>query len=114
MIIITLGRIKKNREFRKVYKKGKKYISSYTVLYVMPNEKDETRIGITVSKKIGNSVTRNRVKRIYREVCRLKEKEMKKGYDLVIVARKRAAEMDFWKGWKDLNNLLSKSKIIFR
>lgn len=80
----------------------------------MPNEREKTRVGITVSKKIGNSVTRNRVKRIYREVCRLKEKDMKNGYDLVIVARKKAKELDFWKGWKDLNKLFYKSKIIFR
>ncbi|RQD73909.1 MAG: ribonuclease P protein component [Candidatus Syntrophonatronum acetioxidans] len=113
-IIIPLEKIKKNREYRDVYKKGKKFVSSFTVLYVMPNEREKTRVGITVSKKIGNSVTRNRVKRIYREVCRLKEKDMKNGYDLVIVARKKAKELDFWKGWKDLNKLFYKSKIIFR
>ncbi len=78
----------------------------------MPNNLDEIRLGITVSKKVGNSVVRHRVKRLYREVCRLRENELEKGYDLVIVARKKAAELDFKKTWKDLNILFRKSKLL--
>ena len=58
----------------------------------MPNDRKDTRIGISVSKKVGNSVVRHRVTRVIRECCRLHEKELKQGWDIIIVARPLAKE----------------------
>lgn len=61
-------------------------------MYKMPNDRTDTRIGISVSKKVGNSVVRHRVTRVIRECCRLHEDELKQGLDIVIVARPLAKE----------------------
>lgn len=98
--------IRENHLFVKAYQKGRKQVKKTLVVYVLPdlhakrlrkeNPKKETinRIGFTVSKKTGNAVTRNRCKRILREGYRriLKEKELKTGFLLVIVARDACAE----------------------
>ena len=87
--------IKKNSEFREVYRKGTSYANKLLVMYVYPSEKEETRIGISVSKKIGNSVVRHRTTRVIREIFRLHEKELEKGLNIVVVARQAAKESDY-------------------
>lgn len=77
----------KNLEFRKVYARGRSKADSGLVLYILENGTDVRRLGITVSKKIGNSVVRSRVKRIIKEAYRLNEDHLKVGYDYVFVAR---------------------------
>jgi ribonuclease P protein component len=64
-------RLKKNKEFRKIYNKGKSYVHPLIVLYVLPNSLGKNRVGFTVSKRIGNAVQRNRVKRLLKENYRL-------------------------------------------
>ncbi|MFU0824537.1 ribonuclease P protein component [Clostridium sp.] len=82
-------KIRKNVEFRRVYRRGKSYSNSLLVLYVFRNNMnlDTTRVGISVSKKVGNSVVRSRVKRLISESYRLNRENLKNGYDLVFVAR---------------------------
>ena len=63
--------LKKNHQFQFVYKYGKSYANKYLVMYVKENGLDKNRIGISVSKKVGNSVVRHRVKRLVRECYRL-------------------------------------------
>lgn len=82
----------KNLEFRRVYQKGKSKANDSLVLYVLENGTDVRRIGITVSKKVGNSVIRSRVKRIIKEAYRLQEKHLKQGVDYVFIARNPARE----------------------
>ena len=65
--------IKNNREFVRVYKKGKFFAGKYIVLYILQNGLNINRLGITASKKTGNSVKRNRIKRLIRENYRLNE-----------------------------------------
>jgi len=84
--------LKENRIFRQLYGKGKKEFSSLFVVYCRENRTEQNRLGITVSKKIGNSVQRNRAKRIIREGYRLSEEKIKTGYDLVFVARTKTVE----------------------
>ncbi len=79
--------LKKNFEFKFVYNKGKSLANRYLVIYIINNGKNINRLGISVSKKVGNSVIRSRVTRLIRESYRLKEKEFKLGFDMVIVAR---------------------------
>ena len=77
----------KNLEFRRVYAKGKSRANDCLVMYVLENGTDVRRLGITVSKKIGNSVVRSRVKRIIKEAYRMQESCFKTGYDYVFIAR---------------------------
>ena len=83
--------LKKTAEFAEVYEKGKAYGSKLLVLYVLNPEKDreEGRLGISVSKKVGNSVVRHRLRRLIKESFRLHESEWARG-DLVVVARREA------------------------
>jgi ribonuclease P protein component len=83
-----LPSLKKNYEFHKVYGKGKYASSRALVVYVLKNRKDANRIGITTSKKVGNSVVRNRYRRLVRENLRLIMPSLPKGFDIVIVVRK--------------------------
>ncbi len=79
--------LKKNSDFKNVYVHGKSYANKYLVMYVLENNMDKNRIGISVSKKVGNSVVRHRVTRLIRESYRLHENIFNSGLDIVIVAR---------------------------
>ena len=79
--------LKKNRDFRNVYQQGKSYANRYLVMYVMNNDLNKNRVGISVSKKIGNSIVRHRITRLIRESYRLNEDKFLCGYDIVIISR---------------------------
>ena len=82
--------LKENSMFRRLYAKGKSAAGPYLVVYCRRNGTDGNRIGITVSKKLGHAVVRNRVRRRLREIYRLHEEDVLRGWDLVVVARSRA------------------------
>ena len=84
--------LKKNMDFRNVYNKGTSHANKLLVMYVLKSDTKRNRLGISVSKKVGNSVVRHRVTRVIRECCRLHEKELIQGLDIVIVARPLAKE----------------------
>ena len=83
--------LKKNHQFQFVYKNGRSRANKYLVMYVKENGLGKNRIGISVSKKVGNSVVRHRITRLVRESYRLQEKVFNSGLDIVIVARPNAA-----------------------
>lgn len=87
--------LKKNDRFRQVYQYGKSYVNRYLVMYVKENGLAGNRIGISVSKRVGNSVVRHRVTRLVRESYRLHEKVFNSGLDIVIVARTSAATVGY-------------------
>lgn len=87
--------LKNNREFGAVYDKKISFANKYLVMYIAPNEKNEIRLGISVSKKVGNSVVRHRVTRLIRESYRLNKSCIKAGYDIVVVARQRAKDISY-------------------
>lgn len=87
--------LKENHVFRRLYTKGESCANRYLVLYSRKNGSQKNRVGLTVSKKLGHAVRRNRIRRRLREVYRLHEAEFLPGYDLVVVARSRAAEASF-------------------
>jgi len=87
--------LKKNFEFKRVYKYGRSIVNRYIVVYYMKNKKDYNRIGITVSKKVGKSVTRNRVRRLIKESLLQIEENLVKGYDIVIIARVMANDASY-------------------
>lgn len=88
--------IKENYEFRRMYAKGKSGVSSCLVVYYRKNRLGHNRLGVTVSTKLGHAVVRNRVRRRIREIFRLSQGKMKQGYDIIVVARTRAAHADYW------------------
>lgn len=88
--------IKENYEFRRMYAKGKSGVSSCLVVYCRPNRRDHNRLGVTVSAKLGHAVVRNRIRRRLREIYRLSQPKMKQGFDIILVARSRAATATYW------------------
>ena len=82
--------LKKNRDFQQVYKRGTSKANRYLVMYVLPNQHMKNRLGISVSKKVGNSMVRHRITRLVRESYRLNESLFKKDLDIVVIARNSA------------------------
>mgnify|MGYP002517484447 FL=1 len=89
------GSLKSNRDFKNVYSRGKSYANKYLVMYVLENGTDRNRLGISVSKKVGNSVVRHRVKRLILESYRLHEDMFNSGLDMVIIARTTAKDKSY-------------------
>ena len=87
--------LKKNKDFQTVYRQGKSYANKYLVLYIMENQTEKNRIGISVSKKVGNSVVRHHLTRLIRESYRLQEECFQRGYDLVVIARQSAKDVTY-------------------
>ena len=87
--------LRNNQQFQFVYKNGKSYANKYMVMYVKKNGLEVHRLGISVSKKVGNSVVRHRVKRLIKESYRLHENIFNSGLDIVIVARQGAAAVGY-------------------
>lgn len=104
--------LKKNHQFQSVYKNGKSYADKYLVMYVMENSAGRNRIGISVSKKVGNSVVRHRVKRLVHENYRLQEAVFNSGLDIVVVARQRTASADYYQIEKSLLHLAKLHRIV--
>lgn len=87
--------LKKNKDFQIVYKNGKSYANRYLVMYLMKNDTTRNRLGISVSKKVGNSVVRHHLTRLIRESYRLQEEHFQSGYDFIIIARVSAKEKSY-------------------
>lgn len=84
---MRIVKLNQNRDFRRAYAKGKYVAHPLVVTYAVKNRFGENRIGITASKKVGNAVKRNRARRIITAALAPYEKKIKKGYDIVLVAR---------------------------
>ena len=84
--------LKRNADFQNVYKNGRSYANRYLVMYVLENQTGRNRLGISVSKKVGNSIVRHRVTRLIRESYRLQEDMFNSGLDMVVIARKSAKD----------------------
>lgn len=98
--------IKLNKDFRRLYRSGKSEAGGFTVVYLKPNNRGVNRVGFTVGKQVGNAVVRNRTKRLMRESLRLAEDSLSVGYDMIIVARNRAAGKSYAQISKDLRYVL--------
>jgi len=106
-------RLRKNSDFRRVYNRGKSLASFSLVLYYYPNKEniDYNRFGFSISKKIGKAVVRNKLKRRLREIMRLKT-DLKKGYDLVIIVRRPAVNLDYAELRGEVDKLLKRAGLL--
>lgn len=104
--------LKLNRDFRRLYARGKHFAGGYVVVYAMKNRVGTNRLGITAGKSVGNAVKRNRAKRLIRESFRLMGIEPEKGYDFVIVARGRIVGKNMQQVSKDMAYAMKKMEIL--
>lgn len=105
-------RLRKNEQFQEVFQKGTSAANRQFVVYQVPQEgQGAFRAGISVSKKIGKAITRNRVKRLIKEAIRSLESNIPEGIDLVIIARPGLEEMDFESLRGSLQHVLKRAKI---
>jgi len=103
-------RIKKNAEFQNIFKKGKSFANRQFVVYSLENDQDYFRIGISVSKKVGNAVVRNRIKRYIRQTFLELNDSVSPNKDYIIIARNPAANLDFHETKKSLEHVLKIAK----
>lgn len=105
--------LKKNHDFRNVYRRGKSVANRYLVLYKYPNKEAINRLGISVSKKVGNSVVRSRITRLIRESYRLKEETISRsGWDFIVIARGAANGASYQEIADALEHLLKQQKVL--
>lgn len=109
-------RLKKNNEFRMVYRRGKSLANNLLVLYTYNNRNNKNsdnefynKIGVSVSKKVGNSVVRSRSKRLIMESYRLNESSIKKGFDFIFIARNNMKDKSFHEVERAMMNLFKKA-----
>lgn len=100
--------LKESHLFRRLYAKGKSAVSPTLAVYVRPNHRRGSRLGVTVGVKVGKAVRRNKVRRRIREAYRIHEGGMAPGFDMVVVARVRAAHAPYAEVERDLLRLLDR------
>ncbi len=106
--------LKKNKEFNKVYNNGKSYATRNLVLYLLSAPRnDNNRYGLSVSKRIGNAVVRNKLKRRLREIIREFEKKYNfKSYDIIIIARNPVVDLNYRQIKRDIKKLYKRADLI--
>ena len=90
-----IQRLKSNREFRNVYDTGKSFANKYVVIFFVKNNLDYNRIGVSATKKLGNSVLRNKTRRRIKEAYRLNQDKVRQGYDIVFLTRANAKNTSY-------------------
>lgn len=108
-------RIKKNKEFQQIFKEGKSFANRQLVIYYIKKEdQDNFRIGLSVGKKIGNAVTRNRIKRYLRQSFQELEEKILPTLNIIIIARQPTKDMNYFDIKKSLIHLLSREHLFFK
>ena len=105
-------RLTKPAQYTLVYSKGQSWANSFLVMKVLPNGRRRTRYGLSVSKRVGKAVTRNRVKRLLREILRLTPLES--GWDIVFIARPAIATINYTELKKSVGKMLSQARLLVR
>ncbi|NEU32657.1 ribonuclease P protein component [bacterium LRH843] len=106
-------RIKKSEEFSRVFKQGHSVANRQFVLYVCKKDgQEQFRLGLSVNKRVGNAVTRNRVKRYIREVFQAKKDQLTPDVDYVVIARKPTADMNLIEVEQSLLHIMRKARVL--
>lgn len=105
-------RLRRNDDFARIYRKGRSVANRELVLYYLPNEGvPHFRLGVSIGKKVGHAVLRNRLKRLVKEAVRHQRDYIKPGYDLVVIVRLGARQADFEQMVKSIRHLLKKGRL---
>jgi ribonuclease P protein component len=106
-------RLAKREDFSRVYRHGKSTANLQFVVYVLPQPQNEHfRVGVSVSKKLGNAVVRNRLRRSMKEIVRLHKDLVKDRVDFILIARKPVADMEYQEMQKSLLHVLKKASLL--
>ncbi len=103
--------IRERTDYLKAFFKGGKIVDDSLVLFIVPTGRKWTRLGVSINKKVGRSVQRNRIKRTLREIFRLNKHKLKKGHDIVFVVRKAATEKNYRQLEEIALNLIKKATL---
>jgi ribonuclease P protein component len=106
------NRLKKTVDFQRIYQNGAYTVARQMVIYYCPRDQAGLRVGFVASKKVGNSTRRNRCKRLLRESMRLLLPDLKRGYDVVVVARPPLGEETFSVTLRTMARLLRKARLL--
>ena len=109
-----MERLRKNAQFSDVYRTHSSFADKRLVMYIRNNGESFNRVGVSVSKKVGNSVVRHRIKRLVKEAFRNSEELFNSGLDIVFVAKKSAAKMSYKEAEESLMGLAASHRILKR
>ena len=112
MDFVNTEGLKKDSDFRHVYKNGKSFSNKYLVAYIYKNNLNLNRVGFSVSKKVGKAVLRNKIRRLLKENFRLIDNNLNQGHDIIFIARIACKECDFSIIKKSMINLVKKCSIL--
>ena len=104
-------RVKKEKDFNAIFKEGKSFANRKFVIYRLENDEQHFRVGLSVSKKLGNAVTRNQIKRRIRHILIEHKNQLVENVDFVVIARKGVEILDYAEMEKNLLHVLKLSKI---
>ena len=103
--------LRSNEDFKKVYNNKKSYANKNLIMYVSENGTDTKRLGVSVSKKVGNSIVRHRLARLIREAFRLSTDHITDGYDYIVIARASLKDKGFFETKESMIHLLKLHKL---
>ncbi|WP_438445188.1 ribonuclease P protein component [Gorillibacterium sp. sgz5001074] len=110
------NRLTRREDFNKVYRHGKSSANHQFVVYIMPQSAavpgESFRLGVSVSKKVGNAVVRNRIRRLVKEIVRHNGEKIAPRTDMILIARKPAAEMEYAEMEKSVLHVLKRAGIL--
>lgn len=111
---MKINTIKENRDFRRIYKNGKCFVSPVLVTYILKNKNNNLQVGITTGKKVGSAVRRNRARRVIRAAYANLCSEIKSGYSIVFVARSKTPFVKSGEVEKNMRSHFKKSGILLK
>ena len=103
--------IKKDKKFKYIYTNGRSFANKKLVMYYIKNNEEKLQIGISISKKVGKAVVRNRLRRLIKENIRLSE-NIKNGYSIIFLARVGADDLNFDTMKSSMNHILRKCELL--
>lgn len=107
LVFPSVYRLKRRKEFNSAWNRGKKYHTAHFIIIILENKLGPTRLGITVSRKVGGAVQRNLVKRRLREIFRINYPVLKPGVDFSIIAKKGSTSLSFEEFQSEIKHLLT-------